>query len=63
MANKPLYNLTVTKKVVQFLFIFVGFMLLGSEQLRGQFYLISILGATMMLFGLFGIKEKSSKIH
>jgi hypothetical protein len=37
-------------------------MLLGSEQLHGQFYwLLSILGALMMLFGIFGIKEKPRK--
>jgi membrane-bound ClpP family serine protease len=47
------------RKTIQFLFIFIGFMLLGSQQLHGQFYLLSILGALMMLFGLFGIKEKS----
>ena len=47
------------RKTIQFLFIFIGFMLLGSQQLRGQFYLVSILGTAMMLFGLFGIKEKS----
>jgi hypothetical protein len=49
------------RKSLQFLFIFVGFILLGSEQLRGQFYVLSILGALMMLFGIFGIKEKSKK--
>jgi membrane-bound ClpP family serine protease len=46
------------RKTIQFLFIFIGFMLLGSQQLHKQFYLISILGIVMMLFGLFGIKEK-----
>jgi hypothetical protein len=47
------------KRTIQFLSIFVGFMLLGTQQLHGQFYLLSVLGALMMLFGLFGIKEKS----
>jgi hypothetical protein len=49
------------RKTIQFLFIFVGFMLLGSEQLRGQLYLLSILGAAMILFGLFGINNKVKK--
>jgi membrane protein implicated in regulation of membrane protease activity len=62
MATKSLHYLKVSKKIIQFLFIFVGFILLGSEQLHGRFYLLfSILGAAMMIFGIFGIKEKVKK--
>jgi membrane-bound ClpP family serine protease len=73
LAQKP-YKAMATKsslklnssviKIIQFLFILVGFMLLGSEQLHKQFYIpLSILGALMMLFGLLGIQEKSTNNH
>jgi len=62
MATKSIFKPShLLKIIIQFLFIFVGFMLLGSQQLHGQFYLLSILGVLMMLFGLFGIREKPKK--
>jgi len=62
MATKSTFKFNINlRKIIQFLFIFIGFILLGSQQLHGQFYLLSILGVLMMLFGIFGIKEKFKK--
>jgi len=58
MATKSTKINNKLTTTIRFLFIIIGFLLLGSQQLHGQFYLLSILGTLMMLFGIFGINKK-----